>query len=64
MNDHHEVSSANSLAVDERLWLWSFMYIRKKSPTIDPWGTPASPGDQGDAWPFKRTRWYLPLKKL
>ena len=60
-----EVSSANSLTVDERLWLKSFMYIRKKSDTkIDPWGTPASTGDQEDAWPFKRTRWYLLLKKL
>ena len=37
-----EESSANSLAVDERLWLKSFMYIRKKiDPKIDPWGTPA-----------------------
>ena len=26
-----ELSSANSFAVDERLWLRSFMYIRKKS---------------------------------
>ena len=60
-----EVSSASSLAVDERLWLKSFMYIRKKSdPKIDPWGTPASTGDQEDTWPFKRTRWYLPLKRF
>ena len=60
-----EASSVNSLTVDERLWLKSFMYIRKKSgPKIDHWGTPASTGDQEDAWPFKRTRWYLPLKKL
>ena len=59
-----EVSSANSLAVDERLWLKSFIYIRKKSgPKIDPWGTPASSGHQEDAWTFKRTCWYLPLKK-
>ena len=63
MNDHHEVSSANSLAVDERLWLWSFMYIRKNSgPKIDPWGTPASIGDQEDSWPFKRMCWFLPCK--
>ena len=60
-----EVSSANILAVDERLWLKSFMYIRKKScPKIDPWGTPPSTGDQEDAWPFKRMRWYLLLIKL
>ena len=43
-----EVSSANSLA--DYLWLRSFMYIRKKSgPKIDPWGIPASIGDQEDA---------------
>ena len=60
-----EVSSANSFAVDERLWLRSFIYIRKKSgPKTDPWGTPASIGDQEDSWPFKRTHWYLPFKKL
>ena len=40
-----EVSSANSFAVDERLWLRSFIYIRKKSgPKTDPSGTPASIG--------------------
>ena len=60
-----ELPSANSLVVDERLWLRSFMYIRKKSgPKIDPWGTSGSTGDQEDAWPFIRTHWYLPLKKL
>ena len=59
-----EVSSANSFAVDEWLWLRSFMYIRKESgPKIDPLSTPAIIGDQEDAWPFKRTLWYLPLKK-
>ena len=58
-----QVSTTNSFAVDERLWLRSFMYIRKKSgPKIDPWGTPASIGDQEDAWPLKRMSWYLPLK--
>ena len=42
-----EVWSANSLAVVERLWLRSFMYIEIKSgPKIDPWSTPASTGDQ------------------
>ena len=42
-----EVSSANSYVVDERLWLRSFMYIRKKSgPKIDPWVTTASIGEQ------------------
>ena len=41
------------------------MHIRKTGgPKIDPWGTPASTGDQEDAWPFKRTSLYLPLKKL
>ena len=60
-----EVSSTNSLAVDERLWLKSFTYIRKKSgPKIDPWHTAASTGDQVDAWSIKRTCWYLPPKKL
>ena len=59
------ISLANSFAVDERLWLRSFMNIRKKSdPKIVPWSTPASIGDQEDAWPFKRTRWYLQLKKF
>ena len=59
-----EVSSTNSFAVDERLWLRTFMHIRKKSClNIDPWGTPASIGDQEDALPF-RARWYLLLKKL
>ena len=44
------VSSANSLAVDERLWLRSIMYIIKKSSLkIDPSGTPASIGDQESA---------------
>ena len=43
--DKTKVSSANSFAVDERLWLRSFIYIRKKSdPKTDPWGTPASIG--------------------
>ena len=59
-----EVSSANSLTVDERLWFKSFMYIRKKSgPKIDPWGMSASTGDQEDVWPFKRMHWCLPHKK-
>ena len=41
------------------------IYIRKKSgPKIDPWGTPASICYQEDPWPFKRTHWYLPFKKL
>ena len=41
------------------------MYIKKNSgPKIEPWGTPASIGDHEDVWPFKRTRWNLPLKKL
>ena len=44
-----EVSSANSCAVDERLWLRSFMYIRKESGPIG--------GEEV-------THWYLPLKKL
>ena len=49
-----EVSSANSFAVDERFWLRSFIYVRKKSsPKTDPWGTSASIGDQEDSWPFK-----------
>ena len=60
-----EVSLADSFAVDERLWLRSFMYTRNTSgPKIDSWGTPPSISDQEDAWPFKRTSWYLPLKKL
>ena len=51
-----EVPSANSLTVDERLWRKLFMFIRKMNdPKIDPWGTPASIGDQEDAWPFKST---------
>ena len=37
---------------------------KKSGPKIDPWGTPACTGDKEDVWPFKRTRWYLPLKKL
>ena len=54
-----EVLSAKSFAVDEILWLRSFIYVRKKSgPKIDPWGTSASIGDEEDAWPFKRMRWY------
>ena len=41
-----EVLSAKSFAVDERLWLRSFIYVRKKSgPKIDPRGTSASIGD-------------------
>ena len=37
----------NSLTVDERFWLESFMYIRNKSgPKIDPWGTTANTDDQ------------------
>ena len=57
-----EVLLVNSFEVDERLWLRLFLYIRKKSGSkIDPWGTPVSIGDQKDAMPFKRTRWYLPL---
>ena len=43
------LSSANSCAVDERLGLRSFMYIRKESGPI---------GDE------EVTHWYLPLKKL
>ena len=51
--------------VDKSLLPRSFMYIRKNSgPEIEPWDTPASIGDHEDAWPFKRTRWNLPLKKL
>ena len=60
-----DASSANSFTVDEILLPRSFMYIRKNSgPKIEPWGTPASIGDHEDVWPFKRTRWNLPLKKL
>ena len=45
--------------------LYIYIYIRKKSvPKTDPWGTPASIGDQEDSWPFKRTHWYLPFKRL
>ena len=60
-----DVSSTNSFTIDERLMPRSFMYIRKNSsPKIDPWGIPASIVDHEDAWPFNRTRWNLPLKKL
>ena len=45
-----DLSSASSFAVDGRLLLRSFLYIRKNSGTkIEPWGTPASIGDHEDA---------------
>ena len=31
---------------------------------MDPWGTPASIGDQEDARPFRRTHWYVPFRKF
>ena len=60
-----DLPSANSFTVDERLLLILFMYIRRNSRTkIEHWGTSAGIGDHEDAWPFKRIRWNLPLKKL
>ena len=56
------LSLAIYFTVAERLLPRPFMYIRKNSgPKIEVWGTPASIGDHEDAWPFKRTRWNLPL---
>ena len=41
-----DLPSANSFAVDKRLLLRSFMYIRKNSgPKIKPSGTPANIGE-------------------
>ena len=59
------VSSANSFTVDEIFLPRSFMYIRKNSVSKrEPWGAPASIDDHEDVWPFKRTHWNLPLKKI
>ena len=63
--EKRDASSANSFTVDEGLLPRSFLYIRKNSgPKKEPWGTPASIDHHEDAWPFKRTDWNLPFKKL
>ena len=63
--EKREVSSAKSFAVEERLLLRSFIYIKKRrGPKMDPWGTPAVTGSHLDDWPFKTTLWNLWLRKL
>lgn len=37
---------------------------KNNSPSIEPWGTPASTGNQLDVWPFNKTRWDLLSRKF
>ena len=58
----NDVSSANSLVEDCKLYGRSFMHIRKTDvPKIEPCGTPASTDDQLAHWLLKTTRWNLLL---
>ena len=51
-----EVSSAKSLAVDDRFLDRSLIYTKSnKDPKISPLGKPASTGDHEDDWPLNRT---------
>ena len=59
-----DVSSANNFAVDEMPLARSLMYIKKKSPKIEPCGTPASKGFHGEVWPFHTTLWSLLFRKI
>ena len=47
--EKREISSARNFAVEERLLLRSFIYIKKKrGPKMDPWETPAVAGSHVD----------------
>ena len=60
-----EVSSAKSLAVDDRFLDKSLIYTKNnRGPKTDPWGTPASAGYHEDDWPFNKALWNLFDKKL
>ena len=64
-----DVSSGNSLAVDEMSLLSSLMYIKKnKGPKIEPCRTPASTCTSTrvhvEVWPFSTTLWSLLFRKL
>ena len=60
-----EVSSAKSLAVDDKFLDKSLIYTKNnRDPKIDPWGMPASTGDHEDDWLFNKTLWNLFDRKL
>ena len=53
--EKREVSSAKGFAVEEKLLLRSFIYIKKRrGPKMDPWGTLAVTGSQ--------SRWWLAIQ--
>ena len=55
-----EVSSAKSLAVDDRFLDKSLIYTKNnRGPKTDPWGTPASTGDHEDDSPFNKSLRYI-----
>ena len=55
-----EVSSAKSLAVDDRFLDKSLIYTKNnRGPKKDPWGTPVNTRDHEDHWPFNKTIWDL-----
>ena len=60
-----ELSSAKSLAVDDRFLDKSLIYTKNnRGPKKDPWGTPVNTGDHEDHWPFNKTIWDLFDRKL
>ena len=60
-----EVSSAKSLAVDDRFLDKSLIYTKNnRGPKTDPWGMPASTGNHEDDWPFNKTLGNLFDRKL
>ena len=65
MVENNHVSSPNSLAVDYKLLVTLFMYIRKSNgPKIEPCRIPAIVDDQLERLLLKTTPWNLLLKKL
>ena len=58
-----DVSSANRFASVARLSVMSLTWTKKRrGPSIDPWGTPASMGRRGDDAPLMTTRCRLQVK--
>ena len=65
VTENKDVSSANSLTLDDKLSGRPLIQIRNNNgPKVDPCGTPAFTLPQAETWPLSTTLCFLLLKKL